>query len=63
MEQEEELVKLRDSQVEIIEDQHVVREDVKKIKTLYEEALDYLKPPKDMKVMVKQPKKTKKKKK
>ena len=60
---EEELLKLRDSQVDLVEDQQVVRLEVKKIKTLYDEALDYLKPSTEMKIKVKQPKKPKKNKK
>jgi len=56
-EKNDELVKIAEAQEEIVKGQEVMKEHIKKVKTLYDEAVDYLKPPGDMKIKVKTPKK------
>jgi hypothetical protein len=52
------LARLVEAQEDIVEGQEVIKQHIKKVKTLYDEAVDYLKPPDDMKIKVKTPKKT-----
>lgn len=53
----EELARLVEAQEDIVEGQEVIKQHIRKVKTLYDEAVDYLKPPDDMKIKVKTPKK------
>jgi hypothetical protein len=55
-EKEEEIVKLADAQEEIVKGQEAMKGHIDTVRTLYDEAIDYLKPPKDMKIKVKTPK-------
>jgi hypothetical protein len=53
----DELIKLAEAQEGIKKGQELMVNHIERVKILYDEAIDYLKPPKEMKVKVKTPKK------
>jgi hypothetical protein len=54
----EELIKLTEAQENIIKGQEIMTDHINKVKTLYDEAVEYLKPPPSMKVKIKKLKKS-----